>query len=246
MSPTSAHHDRTRERLMTAAERLFAERGFRQVTVRDICREARANVAAVNYHFGDKLGLYREIMQVAILAMQDATNAAREAGAGQPPEEQLRRYVSLFLRRLLATGQNTIHKLIDREMSEPTAALDDLVRDGMRPRLEYLCGIVSAMLQRAPTDRTVFLCVMSIQSQTIMYARSGAVAGRLGFSGTPSPSGIDEIAHHITEFSLAGIRNARTRGDLENPRRTPSRRPSRSTDRVRKPRSSPRSGRADP
>jgi AcrR family transcriptional regulator len=52
----------TRERLLTAAAALFAEHGFRRVTVRDICEEASANVAAVNYHFGDKQGLYREVV----------------------------------------------------------------------------------------------------------------------------------------------------------------------------------------
>ncbi|MBI3492350.1 MAG: helix-turn-helix transcriptional regulator, partial [Acidobacteria bacterium] len=63
----------TRDRLLRAAERLFADRGFKKVTVRDICRVARANVAAVNYHFGDKLGLYREVLQSATDAMR-ATN----------------------------------------------------------------------------------------------------------------------------------------------------------------------------
>ena len=47
----------TRARLLAAAGRLFADRGFKKVTVREICRAARANVAAINYHFGDKLGL---------------------------------------------------------------------------------------------------------------------------------------------------------------------------------------------
>src|SRR5207247_5047290 len=68
----------TRERLLRAAERLFADRGFKDVTVRDICRAARANVAAVNYHFGDKLGLYREVMQTAIDGMRGTNDAARE------------------------------------------------------------------------------------------------------------------------------------------------------------------------
>jgi len=57
----------TRDRVLKAAERLFAERGFKKVTVRDICRAARANVAAVNYHFGDKQGLYREVLQIAFV-----------------------------------------------------------------------------------------------------------------------------------------------------------------------------------
>ena len=61
----------TRERLIEAAGQLFADHGFRKVTVREICRVAHANVAAVNYHFGDKLGLYREVLDTAIAAQQE-------------------------------------------------------------------------------------------------------------------------------------------------------------------------------
>src|SRR5213083_1343520 len=94
----------TRERLLRTAARLFADRGFKRVTVRDICRTARANVAAVNYHFGDKLGLYREVLQIAIDAVRATTDAGRKAGEGQPPEEKLRRYLSVFLRRVMTPG----------------------------------------------------------------------------------------------------------------------------------------------
>ena len=62
-------------------------------------------MAAVNYHFGDKLGLYREVLQGAIDAMRETNDAAREAGTGQPPEEQLRRYIGVFLHRVLRPGQ---------------------------------------------------------------------------------------------------------------------------------------------
>src|SRR2546428_31549 len=50
----------TRERLLRTAARMFADRGFKRVTVRDICRRARANVAAVDYHLLSKLALHRE------------------------------------------------------------------------------------------------------------------------------------------------------------------------------------------
>ena len=72
----------TRERLLRTAARLFADRGFKKVTVRDICRTARANVAAVNYHFGDKLGLYREVLQLAAEALRSTTEAAKQGAAG--------------------------------------------------------------------------------------------------------------------------------------------------------------------
>src|SRR5262245_1943802 len=102
----------TRERLLKTAARLFAERGFKRVTVRDICRAARANVAAVNYHFGDKEGLYREVFRLAIDAIQSTTEAIKRAAAGQEPTEQLRTCIQMYLRRLLAADRNDwIHKL---------------------------------------------------------------------------------------------------------------------------------------
>src|SRR5690348_165412 len=97
----SGRDHETRERLLRTAERLFAERGFRKITVREICRSAKANVAAVNYHFGSKLGLYREVLQGAVDAVQATTEAARKAGADAAPEERIRQFVQIFMRRLL-------------------------------------------------------------------------------------------------------------------------------------------------
>jgi AcrR family transcriptional regulator len=194
----------TRERLLKAAERLFADRGFKKVTVRDICRVARANVAAVNYHFGDKLGLYREVMQSAIDGMRGTNDAARQAGEGQPPEEQLRRYVAIFVHRLLTPGNDTIHKLINREMNDPTPALDALVEQGVRPRVEYLSGLIGAIIGCDPADQRVLRCVASVQSQTLAYMPN-PIATRLGFVNKLTPANLNDIAQHIADFSLAGV-----------------------------------------
>jgi AcrR family transcriptional regulator len=194
----------TRDRLLQAGERLFADRGFRKVTVRDICRAARANVAAVNYHFGDKLGLYREVLQVAIDAMRGTNDEARQAGAGQPAEEQLRRYIAIFVRRVLTPGNDTVHKLLNREMTDPTPALDTLVEQGVRPRVEYLSGLIADIIGCAPTDQRVLRCVASVQSQTLSYLPN-PIAARLGFANKPTAANLRDIAAHITQFSLAGI-----------------------------------------
>jgi len=194
----------TRERLLTAAERLFADRGFKKVTVRDICRLARANVAAVNYHFGDKLGLYREVMQAAIDGMRGTNEAARQAGEGQPPEEQLRRYIAIFVHRLLTPGNDTVHRLVTREINDPTPALDALVEQGVRPRVEYLSGLIATIIGVDPGDQRVLRCVASVQAQTLAYMPN-PIAARLGLANKPTPANLDEIADHIAEFSLAGV-----------------------------------------
>jgi AcrR family transcriptional regulator len=196
--------DVTRDRLLKAAERLFADRGFRKVTVREVCRAAHANVAAVNYHFGDKLGLYREVLQLAIDAMRATTDAARQAGAGQPAEEQLRRWISIFNQRLLGSGHDAVHKLIHHEMHDPTPAFDALVEQGVRPRVEYLSGLVAEILECPVADPRVLRCVASVQAQSLAYLPN-PIASRLGLNLTPTAARLDEVTEHIAEFSLAGI-----------------------------------------
>ena len=196
----------TRDRLLAAAEKLFAERGFKKVTVREICHEAGANIAAINYHFGDKLGLYREVLQTAIDAMRATNDAARAAAEGRAPEQRLRRYIVTYVRRLLASTNHTwLHRLINREMTDATPALDALVEQGVRPRIDYLSGVVAEILGCKPSDRRVLRCVASIQSQSVAYLPN-VIARKLGFEFKPTPAEIDEIAEHIANFSVAGVR----------------------------------------
>ena len=201
---TITRDSETRDRLLKAAQRLFADRGFKKVTVRDICRVARANVAAVNYHFGDKLGLYREVLQSAIDAMRATNDAARRAGEGHSAEEQLRRYISVFLHRLLGPGSDVVLKLVHHEMNDPTPALDALVEEGVRPRAEYLSGLIADIIGCAPTDERVRRCAASVQAQSFVYLPN-PIAARLGLTPKLTASHIDDLADHIAEFSLAGI-----------------------------------------
>lgn len=209
----------TRERLLQASGQLFAARGFKDVTVREICRAARANVAAVNYHFGDKLGLYREVLQVAIDAIRETNDAGRRAAEGRPADEQLGHYLSVFLRRVLNPEYETVHRLIQREIDHPTPAMDALVEQAARPRLEFLAGVVADLMECEPGDPLVLRCVGSILAQTIIYTRKNPIAERLGFTFKPTPENIEAVARHIAEFSVAGIRAvARTRAQPDRPR----------------------------
>jgi AcrR family transcriptional regulator len=195
----------TRERLLRAGEKLFADRGFKRVTVREISHGARANVAAVNYHFGNKLGLYREVMQVAIDALRATTEAAKLAAEGCPPEERLRRFVHVYVRRLLATTPDDwIHRLINHEVVDPTPAIEAFIEQGVRPRLDYLAQVVSEIVGCPPSDARVVRSVVSLQAQSVAYLPN-ALAARLGLRPRLTPEEIEEVANHIAEFSLAGI-----------------------------------------
>src|SRR4051812_24249462 len=206
-----ARDQETRLRLLSSAARLFAERGFAKVSVRDICRKARANVAAVNYHFNGKLGLYQEVLEAAIRTMQSTTEAARQAGAEQPADRQLRAYVEVFLHRVAGRGHDSwIHQFMLREMSDPTPALDLVIEQVIKPRMTYLCGIVATLLGCDVTDERALRCAMSVHVQCLALF-DHPVTHRVGGAPDRSPEAIDLMADHITRFSLAGIREISAR-----------------------------------
>jgi len=200
----------TRARLLEEGRRLFAAKGFRSVTVREICTAAGANVASVNYYFGDKLGLYREVLDGAIAVMQQSTDRAREAGEGGTPEQKLRAFIRVFLQRIGQVKDPWIHQMMTHEMAEPTAALDEVVRRVIVPRIDYMRELVADILDVEAADDRVLRCVLSVQSQ-FHAAMANPVSKRLvpGFTG--DPEAVDRLAQHIADFSIGGIRSLRKR-----------------------------------
>ena len=197
--------EETRTRLLSAAAHLFAERGAARVTVRDICGRAHANVAAVNYHFGGKHGLYTAVMQSAVATMQATTDAARAAGDGQPAEARLRAYVGVFVARLMGSGRDTwIHQLMMREIADPTPALDMVVEQVLQPRMHVLCSIIGEIAGHPSQDPRVVRCALSVQAQFHALLWSPLPPHRSG-DQQPSSDHIDALADHITQFSLGGV-----------------------------------------
>lgn len=198
----------TRERLLTHAARLFAERGFHKVTVREISTAAGANVASVNYHFGDKMGLYREIVERCLTVIEVTNRQAIAAGDGADPETQLRAFIRVFVERLLTPQPDTaVQQLMMHEMRDPTPMLDVIARRVMRPRMSYLCKVIGALMDRPPADRAVINAAASVQAQCLMTKMLPSMT-RLNVMGAePSePPNAGDLADHIARFSLAGIR----------------------------------------
>jgi TetR/AcrR family transcriptional regulator, regulator of cefoperazone and chloramphenicol sensitivity len=198
----------TRARLLDVARTLFAARGYREVTVREICSAARANVAAVNYHFGDKVGLYREVIDEAIVIMRQTSRDAEAAGDGQDAEGRLRAFISVFLQRVGHSQDSWIRQLFTHEMAEPTDAFDDVITKVIEPRMYYLQTLVAEILGTQLEDERVLRCAVSVQFQ-FQAAMANPVSRRLapGYIGTPGD--VERLAQHIADFSLGGIRSLR-------------------------------------
>jgi AcrR family transcriptional regulator len=191
----------TRERLLNEGARLFAARGYARVTVRAICRAAHANVAAINYHFHGKRGLYDAVVQSAIDQMRATTATIIDAGRGLSPERQLTTFIAIFLQRVTATRDNWIHQLMMRELNEPTAALDLVVRRVIEPRMTYLGEVIGKLLGCRSSDPRVRRSVTSVQLQCL-----AAIDQRLPIHNVPTtPAAVAELADHIARFSIGGI-----------------------------------------
>ena len=198
----------TRERLLEAAGEVFAEVGFRAATVRDICALAGANVAAVNYHFREKEGLYAEALRHAHCQVAAGYVQQFSALDAAPPEARLTAYVSSFMLSLFDDRRPAWHaKLLAREMIEPTRTLDELVENGIRPRYAMLQEIVRELLGPASADADlVKYCAASVMGQCLLYRHCKPVVERLEPTHPYDQEGTLRRASHIARFSIAAMR----------------------------------------
>jgi AcrR family transcriptional regulator len=195
----------TRDALLEAAAEVFAERGFNAATVRHICQRAGANIAAVSYHFGDKEQLYAEVLKHALHAAHEKYPPTLGLPKSAPPEAKLRAFIESFLLRIFDDGRHSWHgKLMSREMIEPTAALDSLVEEEIRPMSDNLHEIVRELMDGAD-EQAVRLCAMSVVSQCVFYQHCRPVLSRLFPKMKLGAQVIRNLAEHITEFSLAAL-----------------------------------------
>jgi AcrR family transcriptional regulator len=109
----------TRSRLIAAAGEVFAAQGFQKATVREICSRAGANIAAVNYHFGDKTELYLAVIRESVSA---AVEDQRALSATDAPEDQLSGIVAAMLGKMSADVKRPAwhFRIMAHEMVAPT------------------------------------------------------------------------------------------------------------------------------
>ncbi len=145
--------DQTRSAILTAAERLYADRGFGDVTLRDIVAEANVNLAAVNYHFGSKDELIAELFVTrSIQTNRERLNelkAAEEAGGGRAPiEAVLRALVGPMLRGCL--GPDKERSTAARFMIRASIETVPPIRRIRNREIDHLRKFAAAMRRSLP------------------------------------------------------------------------------------------------
>jgi AcrR family transcriptional regulator len=196
----------TRSKLLDAAGQVFAECGFQAATVREICSRAGVNIALVNYHFGDKLELYTEVLRHSVGASgKGIINKA--IGSSAPPEEAFRELIHAMLLRVCRADRPGWHfRLMMHEFAQPTPAMASVIDETMRPVYDRLRELIGSMLDLPRGHDQVRLATHSVIAQVVHYSNARHVVSRVWPELELNPERIAQIATHIADFSLAGLR----------------------------------------
>jgi len=216
MDENNRNTDSTQQKLLTAASEVFAENGFKNTTVRDICNRADVNVAAINYHFGNKEKLYEAVWEnsnrAAVKKRMDELDLART----DAPEKRIRLFVKTLLRNILDQNRpEWDFRIVAHEMISPTASFDKIVDRAIRPGFLVLKELVQEMLGEDAPKEKVEKCTLSIIGQCLYYRFANPVVRQLLPKQTFDEKGLDEIADHITGFSLSSLKQIRSEIEKE-------------------------------
>ena len=205
--PDKSLEESTKNRLLLAAGEIFALHGFHRTTIQMICEKAGANIAAVNYYFGGKENLYLETLKFGRRLTRHKMPEDVDHLASGDPLVALRSFVRSSLESLLDERRPEWYfRMLSLEQFEPSPALDRYIHDIIEPWRNRLTSVIQLLGDRNLSPAELNLVVSSIAGQCQYYLRCRAVVLRMRDAGCYDPADIDEIADHITAFSLGGIR----------------------------------------
>ena len=196
----------TRTRILHVAGKVFAEKGFEHATIREIVREANANLASVNYHFGDKERLFVEAVKYAH-QYRDQLAPLPIWSPSTPPEQKLRDFIEVMVRRVLVIpGMPWQHQLMMRVTVERPDTVRDIVESFIRPNNSQLLSIIDELVPPDTPPHRRQLFAFSVVGQCFFHHIARPIVTLLVDQEererhfTP-----EQIADHIAEVCLAAL-----------------------------------------
>jgi AcrR family transcriptional regulator len=201
--------DRTRARLLDVATQIFAESGYYAATIRDIAQRAGTNIAAVNYHFGDKLGLYTEILESKLVPAARTESVRQALELDAPPEAVLRQAIKAMAHAVCAEQDRDLRmRLMMHELAHPSPAIDRVINKVSRPLYDRFRRLIGQMIGLSMDHEKTRLCTHSVIGQIVHYKHARSFVARLWPEQKMTPKQLDRIADHIADFSLSYLRGA--------------------------------------
>lgn len=197
------------KKLLTAASDVFAEKGFRDATVAEICKRAEANISAVNYYFGSKEALYQESWRHSFAESVKIHPQDGGVSDDAPAEDRLRGQVRALMARI-SDENNRDFFISQMEFVNPTGLLEEVMKSELIPLREKTLAIVRELLGPGATDEQILYsetCIISMCLHPMLIRRVRKMAKK-----TEAPVIIDDLGAfegHVMKFALAGIASIR-------------------------------------
>lgn len=208
--PRSTQSGATRDRILAAAERLFAQHGFSGTTMRALTREAGANLAAVNYHFGNKDGLLEEVFRTYLepinrermRLLQEAESAAQ--GAPLPMRQLLEMYLGPAV-RALAERHTGLPSILSRLHHEPHPAVEQLILKVSLPVVARYGAAVQRALPHLDARRVLLRGHFMIGAMLYLLGHGRVLLQGMQPNGAP-PLDAEDLLRELLDFCEAGFR----------------------------------------
>jgi AcrR family transcriptional regulator len=210
-SVRASEQEDARARLIDAAIKLFADKGYEGTSVRDLATAAGVNVAAVSYHFGSKDELYHEALRACLAPcgemrerMQKHLDAALKNRSRKAAEEALRGCIQDFLAVLVSPAARHSH-LVMREQSEGKQRFEPVIREFFQPVGSILREVILMLAPRLPEMR-VFMVISGIIGQCLHIYKARVSYRVLAGVDSHSPEYIEMASKHIAHLTALGLR----------------------------------------
>jgi len=198
----------TRERIMKAAERLFAERGYDGTSIRAIVAKARVNQAAINYHFDGKDGLYRAVLRAAFRALTEQQLAHAEEVRAMSPDEALREFIRRQLHPLMARDELARQlRIFNWETVRPTAVFRNLVSEEATPFMGLASDLVRRFLPEADR-RTITVAAVWLIGQCSIFLRNREILAQPPVGLELDAATLEWLSQTISRWVIGGLGRA--------------------------------------
>lgn len=195
----------TKQRLLDAGFRAFAERGFHGASIRDICERANANIATANYHFHGKEKFYEAVLECAAQRLRAQPSPDDAHSARQTPQERLRTTIESLFESLTREGEpSLLIRLLARELLEQGPAFDR-VAAALRTHAARLEEPLREMLGPRASRDCVHLCALNVVSQCVFFCAAQSSLQRLCPEIAKGHASREQLIAHVARFAGAAL-----------------------------------------
>jgi AcrR family transcriptional regulator len=195
----------TREKIIKAASRAFARNGYDGASIRTIVAAADVNQAAINYHFGSKDGLYRAVLQAALLALMNDDGAGRGDGA-LSREAALRRFLRQQLRPMISGDELSAYvRIFSWETLKPSPVFRKFMAREAVPFFATATELVRRFLPDGASDEQAVVGALWLFGQCSIFVRNAQQLSRPPFRLTLDERFVDWLADTMAAWAAGGL-----------------------------------------